>query len=148
MSAGPLLPVVLVLLAGVGVAFQPPTNAALARAGGSVTLAALTSFAIGTAVLALAWTAFDRTPVTALKGAPAWAWMGGLYGAAFVAIFAYAAPRLGVASALTLATASQVAAALAVDHLGLLELDRTPVSATRLAGAALVIAGALLVRRG
>jgi transporter family-2 protein len=137
-----------VLLAGVGLAVQPPTNAALARAGGSVTLAALTSFAVGTAVLALTWAAFDRTPPAALRGAPGWAWMGGFYGAGFVAILAYAAPRLGIAVALTLAVASQLVAALAVDHFGLLGLDRTPVTWTRAGGAALVIAGALLVRRG
>jgi len=145
---GALLPVVLVLIAGVGLAVQPPTNAALARASGSVVLAALTSFAIGTAVLAVAWTAVDRTPPAALKGAPAWAWMGGLYGAIFVAILAYAAPRLGIAVALTLAIASQMVAALVVDHWGLLGLDRSPASLTRIAGVALVIGGALLVRRG
>jgi len=145
---GALLPVILVLLAGVGLAVQPPTNAALARASGSVVLAALTSFAIGTAVLAVAWVATDRTSPAALKGAPAWAWMGGLYGAIFVAILAYAAPRLGIAVALTLAIASQMVAALVVDHWGLLGLDRSPASLTRIAGVALVIGGALLVRRG
>lgn len=143
-----LLPVLLVLLAGVGLAVQPPTNAALAKASGSVVLAALTSFAIGTAVLGVTWAAVDRTSPAALKGAPGWAWMGGFYGAAFVAIFAYAAPRLGIAVALTLAIASQLVAALAVDHWGLLGLDRSPASLTRIAGVALVIAGALLVRKG
>lgn len=143
-----LLPVLLVLLAGIGLAVQPPTNAALARTSGSVLLAALTSFAIGTAVLAAAWAALDRTPPAALKGAPAWAWAGGFYGAAFVAIFAYAAPRLGIAAALTLAIASQLVAALVVDHWGLLGLDRSPATLTRIAGTALVIVGALLVRKG
>jgi len=144
----PALPLLLVLLAGIGLAVQPPTNAALARASGSVVLAALTSFAVGTAVLAVAWAALDRTPFAAMKGAPAWAWGGGLYGAAFVAVFAYAAPRLGIASALTVAIASQVTAALAIDHWGLLGLDRSPATLSRIAGAALVIGGALLVRRG
>lgn len=143
-----LLPVLLVLLAGIGLAVQPPTNAALARTSGSVLLAALTSFAIGTAVLAAAWAALDRTPPAALKGAPAWAWAGGFYGAAFVAILAYAAPRLGIAAALTLAIASQLVAALVVDHWGLLGLARSPATLTRIAGTALVILGALLVRKG
>ncbi|MGJ3626193.1 DMT family transporter [Sphingomonas sp. MMS24-JH45] len=55
---------------------QPPTNAALAKASGSVWLAALISFSIGTAVLLVVW-AFDRTPLSAAKGAPWWAWLGG-----------------------------------------------------------------------
>ena len=41
-----LLPLLAVLIAGLGVAIQPPTNAALAKASGSVWLAALISFAV------------------------------------------------------------------------------------------------------
>jgi len=145
---GALLPIILVLLAGVGLAVQPPTNAALARASGSVVLAALTSFAVGTAALLVAWIAVDRTPVRALASAPGWAWMGGLYGAGFVAVLAYAAPRLGIAAALTLAIASQLMAALAVDHFALLGQPRAPVTLMRATGTVLVIGGALLVRRG
>ena len=47
-----VFPLILVLIAGLGLAIQPPTNAALAKASGSVVLAALTSFLIGTVVLA------------------------------------------------------------------------------------------------
>jgi len=143
-----LLPILIVLLAGVGLAVQSPTNAALARAGGSVTLAALMSFLLGTGVLVVAWMAIDRTPPGALKGAPAWAWAGGLYGAGFVAAMAYATPRLGLAATLTLAVASQLAAALVLDHYGLLGLKPAPVSLARVGGVVLVLAGVLLVRRG
>jgi len=37
---------------------------------------------------------------------------------------------------------------LAIDHFGLMGVPRQPVSLTRLGGAALVIGGMLLVRRG
>ncbi len=60
----------------------------------------------------------------------------------------YAAPRLGIASMLTLAIAGQMIAALIVDHYGALGLDRSPVTPGRIAGALLVIGGVLLVRRG
>lgn len=142
-----LIPIIVVLIAGLGLAIQPPTNAALARASGSVWLAALVSFTVGTAVLLLVWAA-DRTPLTALRGAPWWSWLGGLYGAAFVAALAYAAPRLGIAAALTLAVASQLAAALTLDHFGLLNLPQQPVTPVKVAGIVLVFAGVLLFRRG
>lgn len=64
-----IFPLILVLVAGLGLAVQPPTNAALAKASGSVVLAALTSFLIGTVVLAIAWATIDRTSPAALKGA-------------------------------------------------------------------------------
>lgn len=143
-----ILPILIVLLAGIGIAVQPPTNAALARASGSVWLASLVSFAIGSAVLLAIWAAADRTSWSSLRGAPGWAWFGGLYGACYVAALAYATPRLGLAAALTLAIAAQIATALLLDRYGLLGLKPEPLSAPRLAGAALVIAGVVLVRRG
>lgn len=142
-----LLSTIVVIFAGLGLALQPPTNAALARASGSVWLAALVSFAIGGATLLAVW-AVDRTPLAALRGAPWWAWLGGLYGAGFVAALAFAAPRLGVATALSVAIASQLVAAMALDHFGLLSLPQQPITPTRLAGIALVLLGVFVFRRG
>jgi transporter family-2 protein len=144
----PIAALVFVLLAGVGLAVQAPTNAALARTSGSVLLAALASFVVGSVVLALTWAAIDRTPPAALRGAPAWAWAGGFYGACFVAAMAYAAPRLGLATTLTIAIATQLATALVLDHFGLLGLKVAPISLGKIAGVVLVLAGVVLVRRG
>ncbi|PZO75367.1 MAG: hypothetical protein DI640_05000 [Sphingomonas taxi] len=143
-----LFPIIIVLLAGIGLAVQPPTNAALAKASGSVWLASLVSFAMGTAILFAIWAAADRTMPATLKGAPGWAWLGGLYGACFVAALAYASPRLGLASALTIAVASQLVTALVLDRFGLLGLSAQPISLMRIAGVLLVIGGVLLVRAG
>ncbi len=143
-----LFPLLIVLLAGVGLAVQPPTNAALAKASGSIWLAALVSFAIGTAILFAVWAATDRTMPATLKGAPGWAWLGGLYGACFVAALAYATPRLGLASALTIAVGSQLVTALVLDRFGLLGLTAQPISLARVAGVVLVIGGVVLVRAG
>lgn len=143
-----LLPILAMLAAGIALAVQGPTNASLARASGSVVQAALVSFLVGTLALVVAWVAIDRTPAAALRGAPGWTLVGGLYGAGFVAAMAFAAPRLGIATALTVGIASQLAAALLIDHYGLLGLRATPVTVGRLAGVALVLAGAVLVRRG
>jgi transporter family-2 protein len=108
----------------------------------------LVSFLVGTLILAAAWLATDRTSPATLRGAPAWAWIGGLYGAVFVAAMAYAAPRLGLATTLTIAIASQLVMALALDHFGLLGLKVEPVSIGRVAGVALVLIGIVLVRKG
>lgn len=143
-----LLPFLAVFIAGVGLALQPPTNASLAKASGSVVLAALISFAVGTLVLSVAWLFIDRGNPSALRTAPWWGWLGGLYGAFFVAAFAYAAPRVGLSVALMVAIASQIVTALVLDHFGLLGLKVALVSWIKLAGAALVLAGVVLVRLG
>lgn len=144
-----IVPIALVFIAGTLVAAQAPTNAMLAKAGGSAILAALISFAVGTVALAIAWFASrQRVDPAAFGELPAYAWLGGLYGAVFVGVAAYAAPRIGLASLITIGIAGQVAMALLIDHFGALGLDRTPVTPSRMAGALLVLAGVVLVRRG
>ncbi|MCH4893001.1 MULTISPECIES: DMT family transporter [unclassified Sphingomonas] len=144
-----LLPILMTLIAGIGIAIQPPTNAVLARASGSVLLAALISFAVGTAILLVVWAFSDRGSIAGLRQVPWWSWLGGLYGAVFVSAAAYAAPRLGLATMLTLAIGTQLTAALVIDQFGLLGLARSPVTPVRLAGLVLLLAGvALMLRRG
>ena len=144
-----ILPALLVLFAGAMTAAQPPTNAILARASGSVLFAALLSFAVGTAALvAILLLAQPRIALAPLREVPWYAWVGGFYGAFFVAVGAYAAPRLGIASLITIAVAGQMIAALAIDHHGALGLDRTAATPGRVIGALLVLAGVVLVRRG
>ena len=143
---GALLPILVTLAAGMCLAFQPATNAVLARESGSVILATLVSFVVGTSALFVLWLAIDRTPPP-VRGIPAWGWLGGLYGAVFAGAMAFSAPRLGLASALTIAIASQLGAALVIDHFGWLQLPRNPLSVGRAAGVVLVLAGVWLVRR-
>ena len=148
MNPANLIPVLLVLFAGGMIALQAPTNAMLAKAGGSPVIAALISFAVGTAVLVVvALCSGQRPRPAAFAGLPAYAWFGGAYGAAYVAVAAYAAPRIGLASLITLGIAGQIAMALWLDHVGALGLPREPVNLGRLLGAALVVAGVVLVRR-
>jgi transporter family-2 protein len=143
-----ILPALLVLFAGAMTAAQPPTNAILARSGGSVIFAALLSFAVGTlALLAVLAAAQPRVSLGALRDVPWYAWAGGFYGAFFVAVGAYAAPRLGVASLIVIAVAGQMIAAVALDHFGAFGVERTPISLGRILGIVMVIGGVLLVRR-
>ena len=143
-----LFPILLVLAAGGMISLQAPTNAMLARAGGSPVLAALISFAVGTVSLLVVWLATGPRPrASSFAGLPAHAWFGGAYGALYVAVAAYAAPRIGLASLITIGIAGQIAMALWLDHIGALGLPRDPLSVGRVAGALLVIAGVVLVRR-
>ena len=138
----------MVLVAGGMIALQAPTNAMLAKAGGSPVLAALISFAVGTAALLLVWLASGSRPRrSAFAGLPWYAWIGGAYGAVYVAVAAYAAPRLGLAALITIGIAGQITMALLLDNFGALGLPREPVNLGRIVGALLVIAGVVLVRR-
>lgn len=141
-------PMILVLVAGGMVALQAPTNAMLAKAGGSPILAALLSFAVGVVVLVTILLASGhRTSANAFASLPWYAWLGGVYGAVYVAAAAFAAPKIGLASFITIGIAGQLLTALWLDHSGSLGLDREPISLVRVGGVLMVLAGVFLVRR-
>lgn len=138
----------LAFLAGCLIAIQAPTNALLARGVGSPVNAALISFLVGSLALAAVALALGMRPTAGeWRALPWYAWVGGLYGAVFVAVAAFAAPRMGVTYFLMVAIAGQLVAALMLDRLGAFGVPRVEVSVVRLAGVMLVLAGAFLVRR-
>jgi transporter family-2 protein len=147
---GPLLLPALAgaFLAGMFIAVQAPTNAMLARGVGSPVNAALISFVVGTVALAAVALALGIRPDGgALRGLPWYAWIGGFYGAVFVAVAAFAAPRMGVTYFLMVAIAGQLVMALILDRFGAFGVPRVEVSAMRVLGVLFVLAGAFLVRR-
>ncbi|WP_312062219.1 DMT family transporter [Brevundimonas sp.] len=144
----PILVFLTLLLAGAATALQGPTNAKLVTAVGSPLNAAFVSFAVGTVALGvLALILQARPDVGAMKALPWWAWMGGLYGCAFVVSAAWGVPRLGVATTITVMIAGQLLLSLALDHFGALGVEKQPLSLGRIVGVALVIGGVVLVRR-
>jgi transporter family-2 protein len=60
----------------------------------------------------------------------------------------FAAPRIGLASALTLGVAAQLVVAVALDHFGWMGLAAKPIDLSKIAGLALVAVGVVLVRKG
>ena len=142
------IPLALAIVAGVLMAIQAPTNAMLGKAAGSPVMAAFISFLVGSVALA-AYLLLSSTRVafSGFRGLPWYVWAGGLYGAFFVAVAAFAAPRLGVGVLLTAVIAGQLVGALLLDHFGLIGLERHPVNLTRLAGVTLVLVGAVIVWR-
>ena len=144
-----LLTILLAVVAGALMAVQAPTNALLARPVDSPVTAAFLSFLVGTVALGLlAWLLPSRPDAAGVRALPWYAWLGGLYGAFFVAVAAFGAPRVGVAVLLTAVVAGQMAMAVILDHYGLLGLPTREFGLQRLAGLLLVVAGVVLVRRG
>lgn len=138
------------VVAGFGIAMQPIINAELGRGLGHPVSAAMVSFAVGTLIL-MAYVLALRLPlptVARLSAVPWWTWLaGGLLGAYFVSASTALAPRLGVTVFIMTVMAGQLVMAMVLDHIGWLNLPERPVTAGRLAGFALVVAGLYLTRR-
>lgn len=121
-------------------------NARLGQATRGPLFAALVTCLVGAATLAVLM-AVVRPAASASGNAgtlPLWLWFGGLLGATYLASATMLVPRLGAAALICLVVFGQLLASLLLDHFGVLNASR-PADAMRLAGAALVAGGALLV---
>ncbi len=140
--------VALTAAAGGLIALQAPINSTLGRSVGTFQ-AAFVSFAIGTVALALiAMLAKGGLAQVAEARHLAWYYLsGGLLGAVYVTSVLVTVRTLGAGGVTAATIAGQLTLSVVVDHFGWLGVERSPVSATRLAGVALLAAGVFLIVR-
>ena len=138
----------LALGAGVSVATQQVLNGSLRTALGSPAWAGLVSYAVGLLTMIVTVIVLrERVPSwKTVADVPWWAWPGGVFGGAFILLVIVLLPSLGAATLFALVIAGQVLTAVTLDHFGAFGLTPHPISTARLAGAALLIAGVVLIR--
>ena len=136
----------LVVLIGAVLPLQALVNARLGQLTFGPLFAALVSFCVGTLALAAGWLAMrpQAFDLATLARMPWWAWSGGVFGAAFVAVATLMIPRMGAASLICLVVFGQMAGSLLLDQFGVLH-PRQPADTLRVLGVVLVAIGALLV---
>ncbi|MBE3575639.1 MAG: DMT family transporter [Firmicutes bacterium] len=76
---------------------------------------------------------------------PWWMWLGGPLAVAIVFCVAFGIRRSGVVQATTAIVTAQLLAAALIDHLGLLGAEKIPFAPLKLAGVALIAAGAYVL---
>jgi transporter family-2 protein len=129
------------------IALQPPVNAALAQHVGNLG-AALISGAITVTVLALLLLVFgDPSKLSGLSGFRPEHALGGIGGAAVVAVGLMAVRPLGVAGVVSLLIAGQLLISVLADRLRWFGVAAVGLTPGRWLGIALVAAGALLITR-
>jgi transporter family-2 protein len=138
------------VMLGVAVSFQPLMNAVLARAIGSPFGAAAISIAVAAlgAAAMVAVTGRGEISRATLASVPWWIYLAGFVGTLFVAGGVVIAPVTGAQLFFISVIAGQLIGAALADHFGLFGLSVRPLSLERALGLSLVLAGALLVRRG
>jgi transporter family-2 protein len=111
--------------------------------------AVIVSSVLGVIVLAVA-TVASRTPwpsAARLAGAPWWAWVGGLLGAIYAVATVLLARRLGAATLTAVVVTGQLICSVVLDHFGALGFTEHALSAGRVAGCLLMVAGFVLIAR-
>lgn len=144
-----VLPALLSVTAGVSVLIQQVLNANLRTELNSPVWSGFMSYFLGVVCMVLlAVVLRDPVPsVTVMARVPWWAWSGGVFGAAFIALSILMIPKLGGAAFIALLVAGQMIASLVFDHFGWLGIPQRPVDVGKLAGVALLIGGVVLIRR-
>jgi bacterial/archaeal transporter family-2 protein len=137
------------IVAGMLIALQAPINAQLSRALGMPIAAAAASFVAGAVVLIALTLVISQTQGTSIawRVPPLWMFVvGGCLGAAFVTCALVLTPKLGAAATMAFIVAGQLLAGLILDHTGYFGLAVREITLGRMAGAAMLLAGALLIR--
>ena len=139
----------IVLIAGVATAVEAPTNALLQQNVSSFAFAAFLTMVVGAIgsglmVLLIRPQLQPSWPTTT----PWYAFIGGLYAAAIVAMGAYATPKLGAGPTMVMTIIAQVGAGLALDHFGALGLEKHEVSWLRIGGLLVAVVGGVMVSLG
>ncbi|MGD9479087.1 UNVERIFIED_ORG: DMT family transporter [Roseateles sp. XES5] len=137
------------IAAGACIAIQAPINALLGRGLGMPVAAAFVSFFSGALVLALvmfATSAFEgRAPDW--RGPDLWLYIaGGALGTIYVTTAIFLTPRIGAAAVMAFAVSGQLLAGILLDRMGFLGMAVREVSMGRIAGAVLLVGGALMIR--
>ncbi|MCO5071226.1 MAG: DMT family transporter [Rhizobiaceae bacterium] len=137
------------ILSGAFIAIQAPINSQLARGLGLPVAAAAFSFLAGAVVLAIVTLVIARSQGVTLdwRAPPPWTFVaGGVLGASYVTISTLLIPRIGAAALMAFLVAGQLIAGMMLDRVGFLGMAVREISIGRMAGAVLLLVGALLVR--
>jgi len=140
--------ILLAVLAGMLIPVQTGFNTQRGRAVGSAWSASAIVMIVASATMLLL-AILARAPVPSvgqMQAATPTAWLGGALGGIYILALILLAPRLGAANLVVFVVIGQLVAALAIDHFGLLGFPLHTLTIGRLAGVALLVGGAALVR--
>jgi transporter family-2 protein len=135
-GAGALIPLMAIL------------NAGLARAAGGAVQATVLLFGTGfvaTLLFALV-TAAPLPGIHALARVPPPQYAGGLIVGFYILTITFLAPRFGVGNAILFAVTAQLLTSAAIDHFALAGATSRPLSAMRMVGLLIVIAGVVITQ--
>lgn len=137
----------IMLLAGIGIPLLAALNAALGQHIGSPAAAALVLFAVAFIICAAVTAITGPGALAGVAGAPRHLFLAGLFVAFYVLSVTYIAPHFGLGNAVFFVLLGQLISTAAIDHFGLFGARITPLSGTRAAGIALMVAGVWVTQR-
>jgi transporter family-2 protein len=128
------------------VAAQAPLNSQLGRTVGGLQASVVALAVSFVALLALAAVTEGLGGIRRIGDAPLYVAIGGgLAGALYVGSIVFTVRALGATGLTAVTIAGQLALAMVIDHFGWLGVERSPITAVKVAGIALLALGTWLV---
>ncbi|MBL7763989.1 MAG: DMT family transporter [Chitinophagaceae bacterium] len=138
------------LIVGALMPVQAILNTRLGRQTGGPLMGSLISFIVGLVCLLVLNLISNYSAVIQLKPAatsPWYIWLGGVIGAIFVGYITWVNQKQGVALTFALVVSGQIFVSLLIDHYGLLGSAIRTITLEKIAGAILIIAGLILIKK-
>jgi transporter family-2 protein len=139
--------VLIMAVVGGCIALQAPMNAGLGKHTGSFA-AATVSFAVGTLLLgAIVVLSGKAGGISEVAHVNWYLLLGGALGAAYVFSALVLVSQIGAGAVAAATVTGQLTTSVVLDRIGFLGLDREPITASRVAGVGLLLAGTYLIVR-
>lgn len=144
--------IVLGVVAGAVLPVQGAVNAKLRADLDAPVTVAMISFVVATitiAIVLVVMLALGRTPPPQFKPLakmPWWGWLGGLCAATYVTATFLLIPEIGAATTVTLTVTGQQLFSAVIDNYGLFRMPQRALTARRVGGLALLVAGSIFVQ--
>jgi len=141
-----MLAIMIGLVIGIGLPIQTSINSRLKVSLGSPFLASLTSFTVGTILLAIITLIADHSlffPLKMFTEQPVWLWIGGVFGVTYLTANILLFPKLGSVQTVIMPVLGQIIMGLIVDNFGLFYSLKDPLTLIRILGAILVLLGVI-----
>jgi len=135
------------IIAGAGIPIMAALNAGLGTRLGNPIPAAFVLFLLALAVTAVLTFSNPLPSKDQVIAIPIHYYLGGLFVAFYILSITWIAPKIGLGNAIFLVLIGQLVAAIIIDHYGLLNASKTSVTAARIAGVGLMVAGIYLARK-
>jgi len=149
MSGGTTLYVVIAIVTGALGAIHVPINGALGARIQSTAVATFTFYGVAFLIIAaITLLTNERQSLRKLEGVPVWLYLvPGIISAVVVFSGTFLMPRLGALNVFVITVFAQTVVRVVISHHGWLASPVDPITAPKIAGAAMVALGAVLVVR-
>jgi transporter family-2 protein len=139
--------VLIMAVVGGCIALQAPINAGLGKHTGSFAAATI-SFAVGTVLLATIVVLSGKAGgIGSVAHVDWYLLLGGALGAAYVFSALVLVSQIGAGAVAAATVTGQLTTSVLLDRIGFLGLDKEPLTASRVAGVVLLLAGTYLIVR-